>query len=58
MADGGSLDDGTSGGGLDNWGRGFKRRGASLDGNTSLFSTEATVLIGSNADSLLLGEAL
>jgi hypothetical protein len=57
VTDSRTLDDWDRGG-FDDWGRGFKSRGASLNGNASLFSTETTVLIGSNADSLFLSEAL
>ena len=38
------------------WGR--ELRGASLDGDTLLLSTEATIGVGSNANCVLLGEAL
>ena len=37
---------------------GRELRGASLDGNALLLSTEATIGVGSNANGVLLGEAL
>ena len=54
-ADGGALDLGSLGGNL-NWL--FEGGRASLDSDALLFSTEATVLVGSDADGVLLGVAL
>ncbi len=55
LGDGGGGGDGGrshgGSGGVEAW-------GANLDGDALLISTEATVLVGSNADSLLLGNAL
>ena len=52
----GSLDNGSLRLNSGNGGRKFGR--ASLDGNALLFSTEATVGVSSNANSVFLGEAL
>ena len=55
ITDGGTLDLGSLGGNL-NWL--FEGGRASLDSDALLFSTEATVLVGSDADGVLLGVAL
>jgi hypothetical protein len=51
-----SFHDGSHGLNSGCWGREFG--GASLDGNALLLSTEATIGVGSNANGVLLGEAL
>jgi hypothetical protein len=51
-----SFHDGSLGLNSGCWGREFG--GASLDGNALLLSTEATIGVGSNANGVLLGEAL
>ena len=51
-----SFHDGSLGLNSGDWGR--ELRGASLDGNALLLSTEATIGVGSNANGVLLGEAL
>jgi hypothetical protein len=55
-ADSRSFHDGSLGLNSGDWGR--ELRGASLDGNALLLSTEATIGVGSNANSVLLSEAL
>jgi hypothetical protein len=52
----GSFHDGSLGLNSGCWGR--ELGGASLDGNALLLSTEATIGVGSNANGVLLGEAL
>ena len=56
VANGRSFHNGSLGLNSGDWGREF--RGASLDGNALLLSTEATIGVGSNANGVLLGEAL
>ena len=55
LGDGGS---GRSGGRSHGGSGGVEAWGANLDGDALLVSTEATVLVGSNADGLFLGNAL
>jgi hypothetical protein len=54
-ANGRSFHDGSLGLNSGDWGR--ELRGASLDGNALLLSTEATIGVGSNANGVLLSEA-
>jgi hypothetical protein len=56
VADGLTSDNGSLGDLGGKWG--LKSGGASLDGNALLFSTEATVGVGGDANGVLLGEAL